>query len=423
MSTPAVAEVGRTEATVNPALTSDLCLKCNICTAMCPVASVTDAFPGPKTVGPQAQRFRHPRVSPPEHSVAWCSGCGVCSRVCPHGVAVAEINLLAKADRRANEGIPLRDRIISRPDLLGKLFFPVAPWVNLILGLGFTRQLLGRSLGIHPKAPLPRFARIPLDRQLRMPTPPFNDGGPSEDGLEVVYFSGCSTNYYEPDLGKQTIRLLERLGCRVHFPRQVCCGMPLLSNGFVDEACELAERAVQSLAPFAARGVPIIGSSPSCIYMLKNHYRLILGLDDEEAATIAAESYDIFEYILRYRFDFLKSLRLAPQPARVLYHPPCHLRAHGIGTPAVQVLRLIPDLELYLSDSECCGVAGTYALKRERYEVACAVGGALFQQARDLEVDFAISDTETCCWWIEKHTGIRAYHPIQILTRSLGDQT
>src|SRR3546814_17854675 len=36
----------------------DGCTKCGICQAHCPVAAATDAFPGPKYAGPQAQRFR-----------------------------------------------------------------------------------------------------------------------------------------------------------------------------------------------------------------------------------------------------------------------------------------------------------------------------------------------------------------------------
>ena len=36
----------------------DHCVKCTICESACPVAAVTPLFPGPKYVGPQAERFR-----------------------------------------------------------------------------------------------------------------------------------------------------------------------------------------------------------------------------------------------------------------------------------------------------------------------------------------------------------------------------
>ena len=77
--------------------TAELCVKCNICTSACPVVPETDLFPGPKYVGPQAQRFRDPGEPSPDVSLDYCSGCGVCTVVCPHGVKVMEINTAAKA--------------------------------------------------------------------------------------------------------------------------------------------------------------------------------------------------------------------------------------------------------------------------------------------------------------------------------------
>ncbi len=63
---------------------ADLCVKCNICTAACPVAPVTELFPGPKVVGPQWQRFRMNEErgdESPDKSVDYCSGCGMCKRL------------------------------------------------------------------------------------------------------------------------------------------------------------------------------------------------------------------------------------------------------------------------------------------------------------------------------------------------------
>src|SRR3972149_2530289 len=105
-------------------LSSDLCVKCNICTAACPVAAVTDLFPGPKAVGPQAQRFREPGAPSVEHAVDYCSGCGVCSRVCPHGIQIAEMNIIAKAKLQQQAGLPLRNRLLGRSEALGKVGVP-----------------------------------------------------------------------------------------------------------------------------------------------------------------------------------------------------------------------------------------------------------------------------------------------------------
>jgi len=102
--------------------TLDECIKCNVCTSYCPVSAVTDLFPGPKYVGPQAQRFRETeQAHTPDHSVDYCSGCRVCNEVCPSGVKIAELNARARAQIAAEQGIPLRNRLLGRNETLGKI--------------------------------------------------------------------------------------------------------------------------------------------------------------------------------------------------------------------------------------------------------------------------------------------------------------
>jgi glycerol-3-phosphate dehydrogenase subunit C len=403
-----------------PSLTADLCLKCNICTASCPVAAATDQFLGPKAVGPQAERYRHPTLPLPDHTVTWCSGCGTCTRVCPHGVNVAEINILAKARLIEQGRAPLRDHLISRPDLLGKLGTPVAPLANMGMRLAPVRWMMEKTIGISRHASMPAFVSKPFRRRVRsrcVDQPPAPE---ARTGLTVAYFHGCGTNYYEPLLGEQTIAILERLGCQVIVPPQGCCGLPLQSNGLFSGARKYARANVDWLVPFVEAGIPVVGTSTSCTLALKHDYRSILGLSGSDVETLAENTFDFFEFLglrLQEAFD---RLSLGRVEARALYHAPCQLKAHGIGTPAVDVLRRIPGLDFELSESDCCGVAGTYGLKQEKYAVAQAVGEGLFAQVRRTQAEFVISDSETCRWWIAGHTGLPAYHPVEILARSIG---
>jgi len=402
-----------------PALTADLCLKCNICTAACPVAAATDLFLGPKAVGPQALRYRHPSLPLPDRSLAWCSGCGTCSRVCPHGVAVAEINIQAKARLAHETGIPLRDQFISRPDLLGRLGTPLAPLANLALGLAPVRWMMQRVLRIHREAPMPAFRTRTFRSLQRGHLLPRPQPDPGTGVVRVAYFHGCGTNYYEPELGGMALEVLERLGCEVSVPPQGCCGLPLQSNGLLDGARAYARANIRALAPFARAGYPIVGTSTSCTLSLKHDYRTILGLDGADADVLAENTYDFFEFLTLRLDDRLAALSLHELPARALYHPPCQLKAHAVGTPALAVLRRIPGLIIELSDSECCGVAGTYGLKEEKYTVARRVGSGLFDQAADGRYDFLISDSETCRWWMAGHTGLPVLHPLEVLARAL----
>src|SRR5262245_9402653 len=238
----------------------DSCIKCNICTAACPVSAVTDLFPGPKYVGPQAQRFRKPGQPTPDESVDYCSGCRICNTVCPTGVRIAELNARARARIVAEHGLPLRNRLIGRSELLGRLGCgPQAPLANFTLTFPPLRWAIERVLGIAHKAPLPAFSTYGFRSWFKKRTKnqESTDGSRSlvlGSSRQVVYFHGCSTNYYEPRVGAAAVEVLERNGFEVILAEQNCCGLPMLSNGEFGAARGYHERNIAKLLPYVQRG-------------------------------------------------------------------------------------------------------------------------------------------------------------------------
>ena len=391
----------------------DNCVKCTICETFCPVAEATPLFPGPKYAGPQSERYREPGTSV-DASLDYCSGCGICTQVCPQGVDIAEINARARAQMRAERRMPLRDRLIARPTLLGRLAQPVAPVANAVMRTGLARRAAESALGIHRDAALPSFSVRTLQSRARRRRRP---GGATRT---VAYFHGCAANYNEPDVGMMAIEVLEHNGFEVIVPPQGCCGLPLQSNGNFPAAEAYVRRLAASFAPYARDGCAIVTNSTSCGLMLKREAREILGVEDEDVRAVSEAMFDLCEFLLLLHEHGELRTDFRPLPLTVPYHAPCQQQNHGIGKPALDLFALIPQLEAIELDADCCGVAGTYGLKKEKYEISMAVGERLFDLVREAEPDVAACDSETCRWQIEHGSGIHAVHPVELLHRAYG---
>jgi glycerol-3-phosphate dehydrogenase subunit C len=154
--------------------------------------------------------------------------------------------------------------------------------------------------------------------------------------------------------------------------------------------------------------------------MLKHEAHEIMGVTDDRLADVAVRIRDIMEFLLDLHEAGELPLDFAPVEMTVPYHAPCQLKSQGMGKPALEVLRLIPGLTVIDSEAICCGIAGTYGLKKEKYEIAQAVGAPLFDMVKRTNPDLALCDTETCRWQISQSSGVRTEHPIFLIHRAYG---
>jgi glycerol-3-phosphate dehydrogenase subunit C len=203
-------------------------------------------------------------------------------------------------------------------------------------------------------------------------------------------------------------------------PRQGCCGLPLQSNGAFEDARTYVRRLAARLAPYARAGHDIVATSTSCGLMLKREAREILGVEDDDLRVVGERLYDICEYLVMLHERGQLATDLAPIPMEVPYHVPCQQRGHGMGTPAMTLMGLVPGLRPRQVDAVCCGVAGTYGLKREKFDIAMSVGDSVFEQVRESGAELSVCDSETCRWWISDATGRPSVHPVEMLHRSYG---
>ena len=389
----------------------DQCLKCTICEASCPVAAVTPLFPGPKFVGPQAERFRD--GGSVDHSIDYCSSCGTCTLVCPQGVHIAELISQARAVMKAQR-MPLRDKLISRTTLMGKAMTPVAPVANAVLAMAPARVVAEKVIGLHRNAPMPKAHPKTFDGWFKRHTP-LGDGSRGK----VVFFHGCAGEYFEVETSRMTVEVLEHIGFEVIVPQQGCCGLAQQSNGLFDSACASVLKLCDQLRT-PGDDLPIVSASGSCTGMLKHEAHEIMGADSKQLRDVSHRVRDVMEFLRQLYDDAQLPVDFAPIPMTVAYHAPCQLKSQAMGYPALDVLALIPGLHVVESGLACCGIAGTYGLKAEKYEIAQAVGRPLFEMVRATNPDLALCDTETCRWQIEQSSGVPVLHPIAMVHRAYG---
>ncbi|TMF90246.1 MAG: anaerobic glycerol-3-phosphate dehydrogenase subunit C [Chloroflexi bacterium] len=404
-------ELGTFSDTVEEEAPVEACTKCTACNTVCPVARSTEIFRGPKFLGPESERYR----SQPEAAVTagldLCSGCKLCEVTCPSQVTIQEYIRRAQNKGAEEKGRTLRDWVLGHTRLLSRFGSMTAPLANLGNRNALVRWAMERVLGIHHKRPLPRYQWLTFERWFkRRPRP-------AKARRTVAYFYGCWVNYNERRLGEHVVAILERNGIEVIVPKQQCCGIPAVVNANMDLARKYGGENVRRLNGLPAN-VDIIASSTSCGLMLKHDYAHLLDIPGAEQ--VGVRVYDICEYLWMLHEAGELDLDFQPVTTRVLYHAPCHLKSHGIGYPAMRLLRLIPGVQLEEVDEGCCGISGTFGVKVEKYDLSMKIGSRLFEAVKAAGRDSVLADCETCRMQVEHGTGARSAHPIDILARAYG---
>ena len=380
-------------------------------TTVCPVSGVDPRYPGPKQAGPDGERLRLKDGALYDEALKYCINCKRCEVACPSDVKIGDIIQRARA-RYSTKKPTLRDAILSHTDLMGSLSTPFAPVVNAATALKPVRRLLDATLKIDHHRSLPKYSHGTFRRWYKSVA-----AEQAQFAEQVAFFHGCYVNYNHPQLGKDLLKVLNAMGTGVQLlSKEKCCGVPLIANGFIDKARKQASSNVTSLREaIVDKGIPVLATSSTCTFTLRDEYPHLLDVDN----TGLREHIELATRFLWRKLDSGQTLPLGKLPLKVVYHTPCHMEKMGWSIYTLELLRLIPGLELTVLDSRCCGIAGTYGFKRENYPTSQAIGAPLFRQIEESGADIVVTDCETCKWQIEMSTSKRCEHPITLLAKAL----
>ena len=269
-----------------------------------------------------------------------CVSCKGCKRDCPTGVDMARMKIEVKSARRMSKGLSLRDRLIGNlPE--------IAPWARRLPWLFNLAWFVQSYLGFAKQRSLPKWrsdtflATTDVDRK----------------DATVVIFADTFSNNFEPDLLHAARRVLQAAGHRVAvaWPTlgapALCCGRTFLATGQVMKAKSEARRLLQALLPFVAKGVPIVGLEPSCLFTLRDEF-LAMGLG-EDAQAVCDNAFLFEEFLVREKKAGRLKLDLKPLPQKTaLLHGHCHQKAFGAMSAVQEALSLVPDLAVSVIEFE-----------------------------------------------------------------------
>jgi Fe-S oxidoreductase len=369
-----------------------------------------------------------------------CVSCKACRRECPTGVDMAKMKIEFLSAYKKRTGHTMRDLAVA--------YLPkYAPIISSIPGLP---TLLNLRNHIAPIAKLQEWI-MGISAQRSLPTwkvktfwnnqsviapyqfTPAELNTPDVNGNRgVVLLADTFNAYFEDENLHAALQVLKAAGYRVHIPqktktasvgsntcsKEFCCGRTYLASGMVDKAKASLDELVDHLAPFAEKNIPIIGLEPSCLFTLKDE-ALVMGFG-ERAITVSKHAQLLEEFLASEAKAGKLKLPLKTATRSVLFHGHCHQKAFAALTPAMELLKLIPNAQPQLIESSCCGMAGSFGYEAELIEVSKQMAVAsLLPEIRKSPDSWVVADGTSCRHQIADGTQREAVHIAKVLAAHL----
>ena len=236
--------------------------------------------------------------------------------------------------------------------------------------------------------------------------------------MRVYLFIPCLIDQFHPETGANVVRILRKIGAEISYPeKQICCGQPFFKSGQWKKAVPLAKNTMDA---FRGDGL-VVGPSGSCVKMIKHHYLDLFAKDPEwlaRAEDLSARVYEFSEFLV----DYLGVIELGAYfPARIAYHPSCHLlRDLGVKSQPCDLLEAVEEAELVELPNlnECCGFGGVFSA--EQPEISTAMLERKIKNLEESESDVLVTCDAGCMTHINgglRRLGkpVRAVHIAQIL--------
>ena len=355
----------------------------------------------------QANKFNHQEL---KEVFDLCLSCKACASECPSNVDVAALKSEFLYQYQEENGYSFRNTMFANNVKYNKIGSLVPGLTNLVLNTYLTKSIMGISL----KRSIPKLTPKTLKAWYKKQT--------HSSSQKIVYvFCDEFTNFYDTEIGKDTITVLKRLGYNPTFINHPESGRSFISKGFLKEAKALANENVSIFKELITEETPLVGIEPSAILTFRDEY-IRLADDVNSATVISKNTFTIEEFILKeFESGNIRTNQFSAEEKLVKIHGHCHQKALSSTHATFSILNIPKNYKPTIMNTGCCGMAGSFGYEKEHYKVSMQVGeDTLFPKIRNTSKEIEIVAAGTSCrHQIYDGTKRIAKHPITVLREAL----
>ena len=339
-----------------------------------------------------------------------CLSCKACASECPSNVDVAALKAEFLYQYQETNGYSFRSKLFANNVKYNKLGSIAPALTNLVLSTTLAKKIMG----VATQRPIPKLTSETFRKW-------FSKQTVSKNTKKVYLFADEFTNYYDTEIGKDAIFLLEKLGYNVEIINHEESGRSFISKGFLKEAKVIANKNIIVFKDLITDETPLIGIEPSAILTFRDEY--IRLADDKLSAEKIAKNTFTFEEFLQKELAIgnINKHLFTKRSASVKIHGHCHQKALSGTNASFEILNIPENYNVTVLNTGCCGMAGSFGYEKEHYNISMQVGeDTLFPKVRNMEKDTQIVAAGTSCrHQIFDGTKRIAKHPITVLREAL----
>ena len=339
-----------------------------------------------------------------------CLSCKACASECPSNVDVAALKSEFLYQYQEENGYSFRNSMFANNVKYNKIGSLFPSLTNLVLNTFLTKFIMGISL----KRSVPKLTSKTLKSWYNKQT--------HSSSKKIIYiFCDEFTNFYDTEIGKDTVIVLKRLGYNPTFIKHPESGRSFISKGFLKQAKVIANKNVSIFKDLITNKTPLIGIEPSAILTFRDEY--IRLADDVNSAKIIAKNTFTIEEFLQNEFEKgnIRTNQFTTEKKSIKIHGHCHQKALSSTQATFSILNIPENYSPTIMNTGCCGMAGSFGYEKEHYKISMQVGeDTLFPKIRNTSKETEIIASGTSCrHQILDGTNRYAKHPITVLREAI----